>query len=61
MSGRCRACNCVLTDDEMVSKWPGTTEYTELCFPCLSTCDSDSDDSFWSEDLISLETLSEEL
>lgn len=61
MSGRCRSCNCILTDDEMTTKWPGTTEYTELCFTCLSKCSGEDDDSFWSDDLISLDTLSEDM
>lgn len=43
MSGRCKSCNYVLTDDEMVNKWPGTTEYTDMCFSCLSLCNDESE------------------
>ncbi len=35
MSGRCKSCNTVLYDEELTSKYPGTNEYTELCFSCL--------------------------
>lgn len=61
MSGRCRACNVILTDDEMTNKWPGTSKYTELCFSCLSKCEDDNDDTFWSDDLISLDTLPDDV
>ncbi len=61
MCGRCRSCDCVLSDDEMVNKWPGTLEYTDLCFTCLSMC---SDDSEWEDfdlDHISIDELPESL
>lgn len=35
MSGRCRACNVILTEDELTYQYPGTNEYSELCFHCL--------------------------
>lgn len=61
MAGRCKACNVILTEDEMTNKWPGTTEYTDLCFSCLSTCEDTGDDSFWSDTLISLDALPEDM
>lgn len=61
MSGRCAACNVILTDEEMVNKWPGTAEYAGLCFTCLSKCDDEGDDEFWSDTLISLDTLPEDV
>lgn len=61
MSGRCKSCNCILEDQEMASKWPGTDEFTELCFVCLSKCSGEIDEDFWSDDLISIEELPEEL
>jgi hypothetical protein len=35
MSGRCKACNVILTEDELTSKYPGSNEFIELCFKCL--------------------------
>ena len=35
MSGRCKSCNVVLFEEELTTKYPGTNEYTELCFKCL--------------------------
>ena len=32
---RCRACDCVLTEQELVTKWPGTTDYADMCMTCL--------------------------
>lgn len=34
MSGRCKSCNTILTDDEMVAKYPNSEEYCDLCFSC---------------------------
>jgi hypothetical protein len=45
----------------MVNKWPGTSEYTDLCFTCLSMC---SDDSEWEDfdlDHIAIDELPESL
>lgn len=44
MSGRCRACNTVLTEIEMCQKWPGTEEYCDLCNHCLGDVLVDLDD-----------------
>lgn len=35
MCGRCKSCNVPLFEEELTSKYPGTNEYTELCFKCL--------------------------
>jgi len=35
MSGRCRSCNSILDEQEIKTKWPGTNDYTNLCFNCL--------------------------
>ena len=43
MSGRCRSCNTVLTDQEMCFQCPDTDEYTEMCFRCLSLSEADED------------------
>ena len=48
MSGRCKSCNCVLSEDEMVHKWPGTPEYSDLCFTCMSLME-DEQDNWWDE------------
>lgn len=62
MSGRCRSCNVILNEDEMTTKWPGTTEYTDLCFTCLNKCSGEEeDDIFWSDSMISIDTIPEEL
>jgi RNA polymerase subunit RPABC4/transcription elongation factor Spt4 len=46
MSGRCKACNIILNEDEMTQKWPGTDDYCDLCNQCLRLSDPDecSDD-----------------
>ena len=36
MSGRCKACNVVMTEDELTSVYPGSNEYLDLCFRCLN-------------------------
>lgn len=35
MSGRCRACNTVLTDEEMTAIDPLTEQYYDMCFRCI--------------------------
>lgn len=35
MSGRCKSCDSILDEQEIKTKWPGTNEYTDLCFNCL--------------------------
>ena len=35
MCGRCKSCNVELYDDELTTKYPGSSEYVDLCFRCL--------------------------
>ena len=35
MSGRCKACDAELTDQEMCTKNPENEQYLELCYNCL--------------------------
>lgn len=37
MSGRCCACNFILTPFEITRKYEGSGEYVGLCTPCLKT------------------------
>ena len=60
MSGRCRSCDSVLTDDEMVAKWPGTISYIDMCFVCLSKSEIEEPDQM-NLDLISVEEFPETL
>ena len=41
MSGRCKSCNTILTEDEMCAKWPGSGDYCELCSLCIKKSDPD--------------------
>jgi len=34
---RCYSCNCILTPQELVRKFKGSGEYTEMCSSCLNT------------------------
>lgn len=34
MSGRCRSCNTVLTEEEMTAIDPLTAQYYDMCFRC---------------------------
>lgn len=43
MSGRCKACNAVMTEDEMKTKYADSNEYVELCTFCLREDDFDDD------------------
>lgn len=43
MSGRCKACNAVMTEDEMKTKYMDSNEYVELCTFCLREDDFDDD------------------
>lgn len=43
MSGRCKACNAVLTEEDMCAKWPGSDDYIELCSYCLKKADPDAE------------------
>lgn len=45
MSGRCRACNVILTEEEMTYMYPGSVEYTDMCFRCLDLGE-EGEDSF---------------
>ena len=51
MSGRCKACNCILNEDELAYKYPGTSEYTELCFSCMAKSDDDYEPDDYSQQL----------
>lgn len=35
MSGRCRACNAVMSEIDMKKKWPNSDVYVDLCSYCL--------------------------
>ena len=39
MAGRCKACNSVLTEQELKTKYPDTNTYTELCDKCSDLSD----------------------
>ena len=60
MSGRCRGCNCILTEDELTTKWPNTNEYLDLCFGCVSSSENIEEDPM-NVDLISIEEFPESL
>lgn len=50
MSGRCKACNVVLFDEELTTKDPATGEYLELCFKCQEISDNpEAVDDFYPE------------
>ena len=50
MSGRCKACNVVLFDEELTTKDPTTGEYLELCFKCQEISDNpEAVDDFYPE------------
>jgi len=36
MAGRCQSCNTILDEQEIKTKWPGTNQYTNLCYNCLT-------------------------
>lgn len=61
MSGRCRSCNCILDEFEMGSKWPGTVEFTNMCFTCQEKCDPNFEDDVLNLDFISIEEFPETL
>ncbi len=44
MSGRCKACNVVLNDDEMTMKYPDDGSYVELCMRCLGLGEEGEED-----------------
>ncbi len=35
MSGRCKSCDCIMSEYDMKQKWPGSSDYTDLCEYCL--------------------------
>lgn len=41
MCGRCNACNCVLNEEELSTRWPGTNTFIDLCFSCIAKSDDD--------------------
>jgi len=43
MSGRCKACNVVLFEEELTTKDPVTGEYLELCFKCQDIAENPDD------------------
>lgn len=46
MSGRCKSCNDILTEDEMRSKYPGTSEYIDMCY----SCQDKTSENVWEDD-----------
>jgi len=38
---RCRACNCILTDQEATRKYTTVNDFVELCDHCYSTIEED--------------------
>lgn len=44
MSGRCKACDKIMSDEEMKTMWPGTTDYVELCGYCLASDNEEDND-----------------
>lgn len=56
MSGRCRACNCILSDEEMTIKIPNTNTYQDLCFVCTAK----STEDVYEDDLLYLSSSIEE-
>ena len=51
MSGRCKSCNAILTEDEMCAKWSGSDDYVELCSYCLNKIESDDD---WEDSILDI-------
>lgn len=45
-SGRCRACDAILTDDEMCSK-DNFGNYSDLCYRCAKTGDYEDLSDEW--------------
>lgn len=35
MSGRCKCCNMIMSDGDMVRRYPLSRDFTELCIACL--------------------------
>ena len=48
VSGRCKACNCIMSEQDMKNKWPNTNEYTDLCYLCLDI--AHNPDDLWDDD-----------
>ena len=44
MSGRCRSCNTVLTDEEMTAIDPLSEEYYDMCFRCTGLGEEGEDE-----------------
>jgi hypothetical protein len=45
---RCRACDCVLSEQELCIKWPDSNEYADMCMDCLDIAlDPDSVDDYY--------------
>jgi hypothetical protein len=45
----------------MGSKWPGTVEFTNMCFTCQEKCDPNFEDDVLNLDFISIEEFPETL
>lgn len=61
MSGRCKSCDCVLSDDEMTAKYPETNQYIDMCFSCLSLSENSQDFDDVNYEHISIDELPESL
>lgn len=44
MSGRCKACNTILTEEEMISIDPVTEQYYDMCFRCTGLGEEGEDE-----------------
>lgn len=45
---RCRACDVVLSEQELTQKWPGTDDYSDMCLDCLEIAlDPDSAEDYY--------------
>jgi aerobic-type carbon monoxide dehydrogenase small subunit (CoxS/CutS family) len=47
MSGRCRACNVILNEEEMTSRDILTGEYTDMCFRCTALANDEEYEADW--------------
>ncbi len=43
MSGRCKACNVILNEQELTTKDPVTEQYMDLCISCKFISDHPDD------------------
>ena len=54
MSGRCKACDCIMSEEDMKTVWPDSKEYTDICGYCMSIA-LDPDDADFDEEFISFD------